>query len=186
MNFSKIRRPDTSNALIHLTGPRKDTTPIDALISILKEGIVRGSNNSGYIKGGQVAACFTEMPLSAIYPFVCASKSSKHPYECFGVAIHKVSGWSRGLRPVIYLPDEEANWIPENQRWRHVRYEYGKVDFSHEREWRINGDFSLDGIGFYVIVPDGAEEEQIHATLHETALRHILGFLHMNSLREFI
>jgi hypothetical protein len=25
------------------------------------------------------------------------------------------------------------------KKWRHVRYEHGQVDFTHEREWRVQG-----------------------------------------------
>jgi hypothetical protein len=186
MNIFNIRRPDTSNALIHLTGNRREITALDAIISILQEGQIRGSGNDGYIKGNQRAACFTEMPLSSIYQFVLNSKNYRHSYELFGIVLHKQCAWERGLRPVIYLPDDEAYWIPDNQRWRHVRFEYDNFDFSHEREWRIRGDFSLDGIGFYVIVPDFESEQLIRQNLHDIASSHILGFLHMNVLNDLI
>lgn len=87
---------------------------------------------------------------------------------------------------MIYLPDSEATWIPEDHRWRHVRFEYGKTDFSHEREWRSKGNFSLDGIGFYVIVPEREQENEIRHVLMDVAERHIHGFLHMDILKEFL
>jgi hypothetical protein len=172
-------RHDLSQALIHLTGKRGAVSASTALISILKDGEIRGSNTEGFIKGNKSATCFTEMPLSCIESFVSDSKESKHPYDYFGIALSKQQAWARGARPVIYLPDHEANWIPADQKWRHVRYELNEVDFSHEREWRAQGSFSIDGIGFYVIVPNIDAENIIRAGLHETAINHIIGFLHM-------
>lgn len=179
-------RTDISYALIHLTGDRGTVSAKDALLSILSEGWIRGSGNSGYVKGNQTATCFTEMPLSSLPHFVGNSKRTSHPYEHYGIALSKQSAWARGARPVIYLPDSEASWIPEDQKWRHVKFEYDKTDFSHEREWRSKGNFSLDGIGFYVIVPDREQENEIRSILKKEADRHILGFLHMDILTEFI
>jgi hypothetical protein len=179
-------RTDISYALIHLTGKRRTTNAKDALISILSEVKIRASDNSGYIKGKHRAACFSEMPLSSLPAFVEYSIKTNHPYEYYGIALSKESGWERGTRPVIYLPDDEACWIPEEEKWRHVRFEYGKTDFSHEREWRSKGDFNLDDIGFYVIVPDFEQESEIRQKLTEIPLKNILGFLHMDILREFI
>jgi hypothetical protein len=186
MYGNRTFRNDISLALIHLTGKRRTISAQDALLSILREGRIKGSSNCGYVKGSKTAACFTEMPLSSVQSFVRTSNSSSHPYECYGIALSKENGWNRGARPVIYLPDAEGNWIPEDQKWRHVRFELGTVDFSHEREWRAEGDFSLDGIGFYVIVPDREQEDFVREQLHEEAERHTLGFLHMNIISQFL
>jgi len=186
MNSDHAVRNDISLALIHLTGKRGVLSARDALLSILREGRIKGSGKSGYVKGSKTATCFTEMPLSSVLSFVKASTNSSHPYECYGIALSKESGWNRGARPVIYLPDIEGNWIPEDQKWRHVRFEFGTVDFSHEREWRSEGNFSLDGIGFYVIVPDKEQEDSVREQIHETADSHILGFLHINILSQFL
>jgi hypothetical protein len=51
--------------------------------------------------------------------------------------------FERGARPVIYQPDDEFYQLPEEIRWRHVRYEpagWPPVDFAWEREWRLHGD----------------------------------------------
>lgn len=186
MKSDRSFRNDISLALIHLTGKRGSISAKEALLSILRDGWIKGSNNSGYVKGRKTAACFTEMPLSAVLSFVRTSTSSKHPYECYGIALSKESAWGGGARPVIYLPDAEGNWIPDEQKWRHVRFELGTVDLSHEREWRSEGNFSLDGIGFYVIVPDKEQEDYVREQLHEKAKHHILGFLHMNIISQFL
>lgn len=186
MEISSDRRSDTSLALIHLTGPRGDSEAIQSLISILSEGIIRSSGPEGFIKGSQKAVCFTEMPLSSVFGFVERSRKSRHPYDFFGIALSKQSAWAQGARPVIYLPNEEADWIPKEHQWRHVRLEYGVVDFSHEREWRVKNDFYLNGIMFYVIVPDVNAERLIRSQWNESAITHSLGFLHINTLKEFM
>jgi hypothetical protein len=180
-------RPDITRALIHLTGNRSDRSARDALISILSVGLIRGSGNSGYIKGKNTAACFTEMPLSTIRYFIQHRSMTSHPYQPFGIAVSKHNAWQRGARPVIYLPDDEAHWIPDEERWRHVQLDYGKkVDFTHEREWRVKGDFGLKGFGVYVIVPNKEEELVVGAALSEEARNHVLGFLHLDYLRDFL
>ena len=187
MKADRAFRSDISLALIHLTGTRGDVKAIDALISILSERRIRASGNAGYVKGGNPAACFTEMPLSAIHPLVQRSKASKHPYDFYGIVMHKSNGFSQGARPVIYLPDNEAAWIPEQEQWRHVRFEYGAVDFSHEREWRSRGDFVLKGdFGFYVVVESPKCEVQIRASVPADALKPVIGFIHMSTLGDFL
>lgn len=150
----KKHRPDITHALIHLTGNRVSAGGLkadEALVSILKEGIIKGSGNGGFIKGSNSAVCLTEMPLSSVKYYI-DDGYSKHKYGYFGIAISKGKGWKAGARPVIYLPDNEACWIPAEEKWRHVQFDYGNVDFTHEREWRVKGDLELRG--FYVIVPD--------------------------------
>ena len=187
MQADRAFRSDISLALIHLTGSRGTLRPIDALTSILSERVIRASGYSGFIKGGGQAACFTEMPLSAIPLLVQKSQHSKHPYGLYGIAMHKSNAFSQGARPVIYLPDSEASWIPHDERWRHVRFEYGEVDFCHEREWRSRGDFLLSGsFGFYVIVESAGCETRIRSAVPAEALKPALGFIHMTTLRDFL
>jgi hypothetical protein len=61
----------------------------------------------------------------------------------------------RGGRPVIYQPDEEFEGLPEKYRWRHVRFDpASEVDFTWEREWRIQTDqLDFDPWTAKVIVP---------------------------------
>ena len=60
-----------------------------------------------------------------------------------GIEVSKQWAYSEGGRPVIYQPEEEYEQLPESHRWRHVRYELDAeppIDFSWEREWRIQTD----------------------------------------------
>jgi len=185
MKGTRSNRSDISLAVIHLTGNRGNVSALDALISILGQQRIRASTASGFIKCGHSATCFTEMPLTAIQMLVDHSKSTKHPYEGYGVAIHKIHVFKQGARPVIYLPNNEAYWLPEEQRWRHVRFEYGDIDFTHEREWRSPGDFMLDqSFGYYVIVQNLECETKILSSLGYRP-KGVLGFVHMQTLKDF-
>lgn len=184
--MDKKIRPDITNALIHLTGDRTGRGGLSAeqaLHSILREGIIHGSGNDGFIKGTKHAVCFTEMPLSSIKYYIKDNTGSKHKYDYFGIALPKTSAWEAGARPVIYLPDNEAHWIPDDQKWRHVQFKLRDVDFTHEREWRLMGDLYLSNFNFYVIVWDKKCEETI-LEINSPVAKRIIGFLHMRYLND--
>lgn len=175
---ASVKRPDLSHGLVHLTRDRPvhvvsddpfEAAAIDHVVpafDVLKEmlqsGTIRGSGNQGYIKGRQRAVCFSEIPISAVHHFAKAPEETAGRYRFYGLSLSKSEVFQFGGRPVIYLPDSEGSWIPENQRWRHVRFEYGSVDFTHEREWRAPGDLNLCALnGFYVLVWSASEAEDV-------------------------
>ena len=89
-----------------------------------------------------------------------------------------------GGRPVIYLPDAEAVWIPAEEKWRHVRFDE-RVDFTHEREWRVQGDLDLKNLhGLYVIVWSASEANELVklATPLENKIRGILPMEHISGM----
>ncbi|MDD2540339.1 MAG: hypothetical protein PHH28_04760 [Desulfuromonadaceae bacterium] len=61
-------------------------------------------------------------------------------YEPYGIAVRKDWLFQRNGRPVIYQPDSEYPLLPPQLQWRHVRYEPPNVDFTWEREWRVQCD----------------------------------------------
>jgi hypothetical protein len=86
---------------------------------------------------------------------------------------------------VIYLPDAEAGWIPAEEKWRHVRYEHGQVDFTHEREWRVQGDLDLKTVrGLYVVVWSASEAKELAklATALDSKIRGILLMEHITGM----
>src|SRR5262249_429821 len=104
MALPLVRRPDFTNALVHLThervgrvrhsheGPHHftDTTNIPAfsvLKEILRDGKIVGSGNSGFVKGSRRAVCFSEIPLSTVQYF--AGNTEGHRYSFYGVAANK-------------------------------------------------------------------------------------------------
>jgi hypothetical protein len=76
-------------------------------------------------------------------------------YKPFGVMVGKEWLFEQGGRPVIYQPASEFELLHERQRFRHVRYEPPTVDFTWEREWRVETDrLELDPARVSLVVPD--------------------------------
>ena len=192
-------RPDFTNALVHFTKPRqgkkrhweygyqsvnsgsKQFSSFEVLKEIFTSGMLHAStSSSGYIKGNERAVCFSEVPLGGVRYF-CDEESR---YDYYGIAISKQSGFKKGARPVIYLPDEENGWIPEGERWRVVRYEPPKIDVTWEREWRTRNDLDLgDVIGCYFFVWSPEEKRELEKlNFPHNTLRGILCMQHLFNL----
>ncbi|KVF94860.1 hypothetical protein WJ21_24090 [Burkholderia vietnamiensis] len=120
------------------------------LVRILKDGYLKGSDASGYIKGGHTASCFMDIPLSSLkYVLNEANTNASRPrYEPYGVVISKKFGFEYGCRPVMYLSDREIRevGVAQSELWRVVKLDAVDgtgVNWLHEREWRSMGDFDL-------------------------------------------
>lgn len=191
-----VKRADFSQGLVHLTRDRLQNledeidaaSPFEVLKEILASGVIRGSGNSGYVKGALPAACFSEIPLSAVHQFASPPNVPFGPsvrYRFYGIAISKKACFAAGGRPVIYLPDSETDWIPADQKWRVVRFEHGLVDFTHEREWRVRGDLQLAKLpGMYLLVWSASEASEVAAMNFEVKalVRGILPMEHLTQL----
>lgn len=147
-------RPDLTPYIVHFTKNSKkenDRSAFDNLVRILKKGKIRGSDSQkGFIKGPNRAACFMDVPFSAMKYVINPNKTNpdKPHYEPYGIIIHKSFAYERGCRPVLYLSDEEKKRlnIPKDELWRVVRFELqndGWISWIHEREWRCCGNFHL-------------------------------------------
>jgi hypothetical protein len=149
------QRRDLGDLLFHFTRTPREQVVMDGgrimmsahagavLEKIAREGRLIGSN--GYIRGGYRCVCFSETPISEIPTVLrlaqhAAEEGLRPRYEPYGVAIPKEWLFAQGGRPVIYQPDDEFDLLPEEMKYRHVRYEPGRVDFTWEREWRIRTD----------------------------------------------
>ena len=134
-------RADVSDKLVHFTGPRDDWNEANSrLRSIITERCIRGG--TGMIRSGDRCVCFTEAPLLSLSNGL-VNPSNYSRYSPFGIIIEKSWLFDRGGRPVIYQPEAEYSALPEELRWRHVRYEptgESRIDFTWEREWRIKCD----------------------------------------------
>lgn len=100
------------------------------------------------------------------------TKPSEPRYEPYGIVVGKASGYNRGLRPVLYLSDEEVQrlGIPKAEEWRVVRLEKrddGWVNWVHEREWRCEGDYNLRTRVPAVIVRSLAAAKQLRERLSD-------------------
>jgi len=91
------------------------------------------------IRGSYRCICFTEAPLAAFSSgFVAQFPFTR--YSQFGLMFEKKWIFERGGRPVIYQPDSDFDLLPEDLRWRHVRFEPTGdtiIDWTWEREWRV-------------------------------------------------
>ena len=171
----RLLRRDLGSLLFHFARKPDQNVPADkrgsmwlaenassVLTKIISEGKLRGSSNK--IRGGYQCVCFTESPiteLAATFSMVkIAANHTQHTrYEPYGVAVRKEWLFSLGGRPVIYQPDVEYDLLPEDLRYRHVHYDPNKgIDFTWEREWRIQIDhLILDPRETLVIVPTASE-----------------------------
>jgi hypothetical protein len=196
------QRLDFSHSLVHLTKERKEYSwdqetmehrltrevpPFGVLQEILQSGVIRGSGNEGFVKGNRRAVCLSEIPLSAIREFADPPNvEPKHKYRMYGIVLSKEAVFQCGGRPVLYLPDTEGEWIPPDQKWRQVRFEYGEVDFTHEREWRVPDELDLKKFaGLYVMVWSPGEAKKL-ARLETPLSDTILGVIPMGDLTKML
>ena len=156
-----ISRTDLCGQVTHLTKSNQvggtQLSAMDVLIKILRDRKVVGSTtSSGFIVGSRSAVCFQDAPIYSICQNIeFESKrhkegSEKAPkYEAFGIMFPKKYVYSKGGRPVIYENTLYAkNMLPKDSWWRIVNYDLSDsnniIDWSHEREWRVPGDFDFE------------------------------------------
>lgn len=126
-----MSRTDLSNYLVHWLKGGSNDEAFDTLRRIVLERRLLGGD--GHIRGGYRCICFTEAPTTAFHQIIGR-------YRPFGIQVSKHWAFERGGRPAIYQPDDEFDGLSDAHKWRHVRYEPNRtppIDFSWEREWRI-------------------------------------------------
>ena len=130
-------RPDIAANLVHFTSGASYDEAFRCLWQIIADRRLVGSG--GKIRGGYRCVCFTEAPLTSLQHGL-VNPSAYSRYSPFGVILTKDWVFKQGGRPVIYQPDTEFSLLPEPIRWRHMRYEPDQIDFTWEREWRVQCD----------------------------------------------
>ena len=109
-------------------------------------------------KHSDPCVCFSECTLPGII-------GHSERYGRFGFVFEKSAVYKMGGRPCLYVDDEINSKIKENKHendvterlWglANVFRPIGKIqDYSHEREWRVFGDFELRDHLCAVITPD--------------------------------
>jgi hypothetical protein len=153
-------RTDISSNVVHLTRNElidgKMATSLAVLFKILCDKTLKGSSTAtGLIVGDRRAVCFQESPLSAVTQNVYFEQkyreintSAKVRYRANGLAFSKPLIYKSGGRPAIYENTEVAKrFLPKEEWWRIVRLDLSNsnayIDWSHEREWRVPGDFNF-------------------------------------------
>jgi hypothetical protein len=178
-------RPDISDSVIHFTKAATYEEALQVLLTIVGEGRLAGG--TGKIRGGYRCVCFTEAPLPAVANGLVNTDSFTR-YSPFGLMFSKQWLYERGGRPVIYQSDAEFHQMSEDSRWRHVRYEPSAtppIDFTWEREWRVQCDelqFSASQVA--LVVPNQEwrdfvfgiwdSQQELEAEAYSTILDHLV------------
>jgi hypothetical protein len=108
-------------------------------------------NGRRTVYGPHPAVCFTEMPLGAFVEAGIKRERLGQAMSPYGLVFPKAALFNRGARPVIYglsstpsiprgtdggervIPSKS---LPLDEQYRYVAYAPGKIDWTHEREWR--------------------------------------------------
>src|SRR6202007_1676602 len=121
----------------------KTSSALDNLVTILRDGVIRGSTRM--VREGHAAVCLFDVPIRDLR--VLLDRRNRRRYEPFGIAIEKRYAFRAGARPVIYVPARAAESLPaRGERGRVVALELERdapIDWSYEHEWRLAGDLAL-------------------------------------------
>ncbi|HHX8939233.1 TPA: hypothetical protein ACVPL5_001128 [Yersinia enterocolitica] len=150
---------------------KADELAFEIMKKIVMDGCLNASGKDTFRNLESV--CFTESPLE-----VKRHQSSR--YTQFGFAFSKSLIFDLGGRHVIYQPKNEAHFLPEGLHWRHVTYDPNDkdkvkrsgVNFTWEREWRLNCKQLDIHNAHSVIVPNAFFADELSHFLH--------GWEHMN------
>ena len=155
-------RDDLSDKLVHLTkGVGDDMSKhreeaLRTLAKILGEKRLLGGD--GFIKGSHKCVCFSEAPIGKLSHILAQKDGKAFKYQPYGVIVDKLWLFEKEGRPVIYGPDGDYTSLPEEMKYRHVRFwlsqEYS-VDHTWEREWRIKTEeLKITPSEVTIVVPD--------------------------------
>jgi hypothetical protein len=142
MPVPDIHRPDFTQALVHLTRDRREFVTVestepggrtgfarleqfaappklewvvpafDVLKEILGSGPIRGSGNTGFVKGNRPAVCLSEIPLSVMHHFANppSREIARYPrYRFYGIALSKRAVFEAGGSS-IYLTAKQTGF----------------------------------------------------------------------------
>ncbi|EPQ9945020.1 hypothetical protein ACUYO3_004303, partial [Vibrio vulnificus] len=169
-------RNDMSAYLVHLT--RESETigdEIDVLVKILTDRkLIGSSTKSGFICGTDTAVCFQDAPLYSICQSVYYEQKLRENapeiklrYSPMGLMFQKGLVHQSGGRPVIYDKTEDAKkYLNQSEWWRIVNLNYDNpdslIDWTHEREWRVKGDYQFDLKNATLLVVNMDKAKQIN------------------------
>jgi len=182
-------RSDMSAYVTHLTRENEDLNMrgVNVLIKILKEKKLKGSNNNGFISGSDTAVCFQDAPLHGITQnliheqFNREELGGKIRYRPYGICFRKEYVFRKGGRPVIYEQREFAKQNFKNELWRVVTFDLSSndkvIDWTHEREWRVKGDFTFELKNATVVVTNKNAYKKFIKRVDKDILNEIAGII---------
>ncbi|MEL5666144.1 hypothetical protein [Serratia ureilytica] len=143
-----------------------DNYAYDVMVKIIKDGFLISSGKDTFKRIKSI--CFTESPLEIM-------KHQTSKYTKFGFAFNKVKIFEMGGRHVIYQPKCEACNLPKSLHWRHVTYDptnvsfkrKNGVNFTWEREWRLNEKELSIKHANKIIVPNAKYADKILRVLYD-------------------
>jgi hypothetical protein len=178
-------RSDMSSYVTHLTREHGSDNPLDTLLKIIVDRKLIGSNNKGFIQGNDRAVCFQDAPLPGIVQNVYQNQvqESKIRYRGFGLMFSKDYVFKRGARPVIYETKQEAKEKFSSELWRVVTFDLNDdtnfIDWTHEREWRVKGDFEFELEEVIIVIPNYVAYQQLIEKVDTDILSRIQGIVQM-------
>lgn len=186
------RRSDISMGLVHLTKGNDKLNSFQILMKILKEQKLIGSTNQtingvsrGFICGNDPVVCFQDVPLFSLSENILLEQqmhsdtpTSPIRYTAFGLRFDKRYIFQNGGRPVIYEKTEVAkSFLPNNEYWRIVKLDLDNddnvIDWTHEREWRIKGDFSFNLNEVEILLSDQDSVNKFYKYCEKKDMLHI-------------
>ncbi|EDW1844958.1 hypothetical protein EK57_002896, partial [Salmonella enterica subsp. enterica] len=109
-------------------------------------------NGQRTVYGDSPVVCFTDMPIAAYLETGLRRLERNEKIGLYAIFLPKEQMFNYGARPVIYGLDQHNNArcsqgrngerildesvLPLIEQYRYVTYVPGKIDWSHEREWR--------------------------------------------------
>ncbi|EEM1294329.1 DUF4427 domain-containing protein [Salmonella enterica subsp. enterica serovar Infantis] len=109
-------------------------------------------NGQRTVYGDSPVVCFTDMPIAAYLETGVRRLERKEKIGLYAIVLPKEQMFNYGARPVIYGLDQHNNArcsqgrngkrildetaLPLIEQYRYVTYVPGKIDWTHEREWR--------------------------------------------------
>lgn len=187
------RRSDISMGLVHLTKGNGNLSALKVLMKILREQKLVGSLNQvvngtqrGFICGTQPVVCFQDVPLHSLSENVLFEQqiraeepNSPVRYTAFGLRFDKRYVFQKGGRPVLYEKTDVAKrFLPQDEYWRIVKLDLDDeryiIDWTHEREWRIKGDFEFELDKVEILLSNEKSFGKFYAFCEEEGLVDIL------------
>jgi hypothetical protein len=157
-------REDLSEKLIHLTRDFYKKSAKSGFLKILSNKYLLGTETN--IEDSSKCICFSEAPISSIGRII-ARKTGEIRYSPYGFMFSKEYLFKLGARPVLYQTEDEFKLLPEELKYKHVKFDLSKskkVDWTWEREWRFKTEkLILDPKETTVIIPNRQILEELIA-----------------------
>lgn len=182
-------RGDISAFLTHFTREAASMNPLEVLLKILGEKrIIASTTDKGFIIGSKPAVCFQDAPIYGLSQNILHEQlhqpelGGKVRYRGFGLAFEKPYVFKKGGRPVIYEKKDIAKvMLPSEEWWRIVSYDLSSdtsiVDWTHEREWRAQGDFEFELSETFVYLPNSKVYKEFIKKISPVTLAELRGIV---------